>query len=36
MTAQVDVDEAIIQNQIADPDNILRSHELIAEAFDLT
>lgn len=36
MTTQVGVDEIVIQNQIADPDNILRSHELIAEAFDLT
>ena len=36
MTAQVGVDEIVVQNQIADPDNVLRSHELIAEAFDLS
>lgn len=36
MTAQVGVNEVIIQNQIAKPDNVLRSHELIAEAFDLS
>ena len=36
MTAQVGVDKIVVQNQIADPENVLRSHELIAEAFDLT
>jgi luciferase family oxidoreductase group 1 len=36
MTAQVGVDEIVVQNQIADPDNVLRSHELIAEAFELS
>ncbi|EMA52754.1 MULTISPECIES: LLM class flavin-dependent oxidoreductase [Halococcus] len=36
MTAQVGVDEVVIQNQIADPDNVLESHELLADAFDLT
>ncbi|WP_049902728.1 LLM class flavin-dependent oxidoreductase [Halococcus agarilyticus] len=35
MTAQVGVDEVVIQNQIADPDNVLESHELLADAFDL-
>lgn len=35
MTSQVGVNEVIIQNQIAKPENVLRSHELIAEAFDL-
>lgn len=36
MTAQVGVDEVVVQNQIADPDDILRSHELIAEGVGLT
>ncbi len=36
MTTQTGIDEIIVQNQIADPDNVLQSHELIAEAFDLT
>jgi alkanesulfonate monooxygenase SsuD/methylene tetrahydromethanopterin reductase-like flavin-dependent oxidoreductase (luciferase family) len=36
MMNQTGVDEIIVQNQIADPDNVLRSHELLAEAFDLT
>jgi luciferase family oxidoreductase group 1 len=36
MTSQVGVDEVVIQNQIADPDNVLESHELLADAFDLS
>ncbi|HET7324218.1 MAG TPA: LLM class flavin-dependent oxidoreductase [Halococcus sp.] len=36
MTAQASVDKTVVQNQIADSENVLRSHELIAEAFDLT
>jgi luciferase family oxidoreductase group 1 len=36
MTAQVGVDKIVIQNQIAEPENVLRSHELIAESFGLT
>jgi luciferase family oxidoreductase group 1 len=36
MTTQVDVDKIIVQNQIADPENVLHSHKLIAEAFDLS
>ena len=35
MTSQVSVKEVVIQNQIADPENVLQSHELLAEAFDL-
>jgi luciferase family oxidoreductase group 1 len=36
MTAQVDVDKIVVQNQIADPENVFHSHELIAEAFGLS
>ena len=36
MAAQTGVDEIIVQNQIANPDNVLESHELLAEEFDLT
>lgn len=36
MTTQTGVDEVVVQNQIADPDDELRSHELLAEATDLT
>ncbi|MFH5801329.1 LLM class flavin-dependent oxidoreductase [Haladaptatus sp. CMAA 1911] len=36
MTAQTDVDEVIVQNQFADPEDELRSHELLADAADLT
>ncbi|SEH13178.1 luciferase family oxidoreductase, group 1 [Natronorubrum sediminis] len=35
LTSQVGVDEVIIQNQIADPEDTLRSHELLAEAVGL-
>lgn len=35
MTTQTGIDEVVVQNQIADPDHVLRSHELLAEAFDL-
>jgi luciferase family oxidoreductase group 1 len=36
MTTQVGIDDVVIQTQTADPDNILESYELIADAFDLT
>ncbi len=35
-TTQTGVDEVVVQNQIADPADTLRSHELIAEATDLS
>ncbi|WP_227356378.1 LLM class flavin-dependent oxidoreductase [Haladaptatus salinisoli] len=36
VTTQTGVDEVVVQNQIADLDDELRSHELLAEAADLT
>ncbi|WP_227378648.1 LLM class flavin-dependent oxidoreductase [Haladaptatus halobius] len=36
MTTQTGVDEVVVQNQVADLDDELRSHELLAEAADLT
>jgi luciferase family oxidoreductase group 1 len=36
MTTQAGVEQVVVQNQIAEPDNVLESHELIADAFDLT
>ncbi|ODR81642.1 alkane 1-monooxygenase [Haladaptatus sp. W1] len=36
MAAQTGVDEIIVQNQFADPEDELRSHELLAEAANLT
>ena len=36
LTAQVGVDEVIVQNQIADPEDTLRSHELLADAVGLS
>lgn len=36
MMTQAGVDKIVIQNQIADPDNVLQSHNLIAEAFGLS
>ncbi|RBI58715.1 alkane 1-monooxygenase [halophilic archaeon] len=36
MTSQTGVDEVIVQNQIADLDDELRSHELLADAVNLT
>ena len=36
MTEQAGVEDVVIQNQIADPANVLESHERLADAFDLT
>ncbi|WP_436346005.1 LLM class flavin-dependent oxidoreductase [Natronorubrum sp. FCH18a] len=36
LAAQVGVDEVIVQNQIADPEDTLRSHELLADAVGLS
>ena len=36
MTDQTGVDEVVVQEQLADPDDVLRSHELLAEAVDLS
>ena len=36
MTDQTGVDEVVVQSQLADPADALRSHELLAEAADLT
>ncbi|THE65475.1 LLM class flavin-dependent oxidoreductase [Salinadaptatus halalkaliphilus] len=36
LTAQVGVDEVVIQNQLAEHENTLRSHELLADAADLS
>ncbi|WP_137289393.1 LLM class flavin-dependent oxidoreductase [Natronorubrum halophilum] len=36
LTAQVGVDEVVVQNQIADPEDTRRSHELLADAADLS
>jgi predicted ATP-grasp superfamily ATP-dependent carboligase len=36
MTEQVGVDEVVVQNMIPDPDDRIRSHELIAEGIDLS
>ncbi|ESP90043.1 LLM class flavin-dependent oxidoreductase [Candidatus Halobonum tyrrellensis] len=36
MADQTGVDEVIVQEQVADPDDALRSHELLAEAADLS
>ena len=36
MTDQIGVDDVVIQNQIADPENVLESHALLADAFDLS
>lgn len=36
LTDQAGVEEVVVQNQIADPEDVLRSHELLAEAVDLT
>ena len=36
LTAQVGVDEIIVQNQIADPEDTLQSHELLADAVGLS
>ncbi|MDG5758160.1 LLM class flavin-dependent oxidoreductase [Natronococcus sp. A-GB1] len=36
LTVRVGVDDVILQNLIADHDDVIRSHELLAEAADLT
>lgn len=36
MTEQVGVEDVVIQNQIAESDHVLESHELLADAFELT
>jgi luciferase family oxidoreductase group 1 len=36
LTSQVEVDELVIQNQIVDHEDTLRSHELLADAVDLS
>ena len=35
MAAETQADEIMVQNMIADPGDRLRSHELLAEAFDV-
>jgi luciferase family oxidoreductase group 1 len=36
MAAQAGVERVMVQSQLADPDDVLRSHELLADAFDLS